>query len=228
MFNILAGINKNIPKHIAISMEDSVKGKTIEELYGLKLKKTEEIIALAVKLNIPVATFYLTPLSIEKHESFPSIVDALVDFFGSLSEYKALSESKIKVSVIGKWYDLPDRAVEKIKKIMDDTRDYADFFVNFCVNYDGQQEIVDAARIIGRMIKAGRLDPDVITKPLIKENIYNSYFVPPELIIKNGRKELNSFLLWDSAHSLVYFTGKFFLGLSKNDLMAAIKFYKEN
>lgn len=224
----IGGAKKSLPKHIAITAEDAIKDKTIEELYRLKLKKTEEIIAIAIKLNIPIATFYLTPLSIEKHESFPSIVDALTGFFELLSKNKMIAENKVKISVLGKWYDLPDRAVEKIKKIMDETRDYNDFFVNFCVNYDGQQEIVDAARIIGRMIKAGRLDPDVITKPLIKENIYTSYFVPPELIIKNGRKELNSFLLWDSAHSLVYFTGKFFLGLNKNDFMAAVKFYREN
>ncbi len=224
----IGGSKKSLPKHIAITVEDVAKDKTIEELYRLKFRKIEEFISLIIRLNVPIVTFYLTPLSAEKLESFPSIVDAIVDFFDALLKSKALAESKIRVSVLGKWYDLPDRAVEKIKKIMDETHDYTDFFVNFCVNYDGQQEIVDAARIIGRMIKAGRLDPDVITKPLIKENIYNSYFVPPELIIKNGRKELNSFLLWDSAHSLVYFTGKFFLGLSKNDLMAAIKFYKEN
>lgn len=222
------GSKKSLPKHIAITVEDAIKDKTVEDLYRLKLKKIEEILAIAIKLNIPIATFYLTPLSIEKHESFPSVVDALTDFFDILSKNKMLAENKVKISVLGKWYDLPDRAVEKIKKIMDETRDYTDFFANFCVNYDGQQEIVDAARIIGRMIKAGRLDPDVITKPLIKENIYASYFVPPELIIKNGRKELNSFLLWDSAHSLIYFTGKFFLGFNKNDFMAAIKFYREN
>lgn len=232
MLNIgdLFKTKRNLPKHIAITVgEDTLKDKTLDEAYKLKFKKIEEIIKLVIKLNVPIATFYLTSLSAEKSENFSSIVDSLVSFFEALSGNAVLAEKKIKVSVLGKWYDLPDRVVEKIKKIIDETRDYNDFFINFCVNYDGQQEIVDAVRIIGKMIKAGRLDPDVITKSLIKENSYASYFLPPDLIIKNGRKkELNGFLLWDSAHSIVYFTDKFFLDLKKEDLMKAIKFYNEN
>ena len=79
-----------------------------------------------------------------------------------------LIDNKIKVSVLGKWYDLQQNVVSAIRKIGEETKDYDSFFVNFCVNYDGQDEILDAFKLIGRQIKAGKMDPDLLKKDMIK------------------------------------------------------------
>jgi len=117
-----------------------------------------------------------------------------------------LDENKIKISFIGRWYDLPNETLNIIKRHMTNTKEYTNYFLNFVVNYDGHQEIVDATKILCRQIIGEKIDIDNITKEQIKENLYTSYFIPPELIITiNNEHKLDGFLLWDSYYSEVIF-----------------------
>ena len=139
-----------------------------------------------------------------------------------------LHKDQIKVSVIGKWYDLPERVVSPIREIVDSTKDYDKFFVNFCVNYDGHDEIVDACRLIARQVRSEKLDPESISSEIIKENLYTSYFISPDLIIENNH-EFSGILLWDSKNSIILFTNKEWHEYTKNDFLNAIeKFQNKN
>ena len=138
-------------------------------------------------------------------------------------------ENRIKVSVLGKWYNLPNKIVEPIKKIIETTREHESFFVNLCINYDGREEIVDACKLIARKVRAEKIDPESIDKETIKDNAYSSYFIPPELIIINGKKNMkSSLLLWDSAVSSIYFSNTLWPDFSKGDLMDGIHSYQKS
>jgi undecaprenyl diphosphate synthase len=140
---------------------------------------------------------------------------SLIEFFKFYIKKDYLNKGRIKFSIIGKWYDLPGNLLDVVKELMDETRDYDSFFLNFAINYDGQQEIVDACRILCRQVDAGKADLDKIDKSSIKNNLYASYFVPPDLIIATGReRKLKGFLLWDSVNSRIDFTGKDFVDFS--------------
>ena len=98
------------------------------------------------------------------------------------------------------------------------------FFVNLCINYDGQEELIDSFRIIARKIKSSTLDPDSITKEEIKENVYSSYFIPPDVIIITGkRKFFGGFLLWDSIKSKIYFSDILWPDIKIDDLISIIQ-----
>lgn len=219
-----------IPRHIAITMngiqawaaKNRVSLEDANKRSSLILKST---VKSQIKLGIPVLTFYLLPASMSKEaEGYEQALNSIISLFSELSTSDIIHENKVKVSVIGKWYSLPQKMVDSIKKVIEDTKDYDSFFINFCVNYDGQQEIVDACKIIAMSVKSGKLDPEMITAGTIKEHLYSSYFIPPELIIKNGMKNVNTgLLLWDSAKAKLYFTKKFFPDFDKAELMDAIK-----
>jgi undecaprenyl diphosphate synthase len=217
------------PMHIAISMEGhsqhSKKHKIpLEESYARAIKKVNSIINLQVELNIPVITLYLFTSRIKDNEHFFPIMNSLGNFFEELKTNLKIDQHKIKISVLGKWYDLPGRVVGPIKDVIDNSRDYDHFFLNLCINYDGQDEIVDACKIIARKIQAGRLDVDGITRETIKDNIYSSYFLPPDILFKTGHgRKLRSFLLWDSTHSHVYFSDKLWMEFKKEDILRAIR-----
>jgi len=116
---------------------------------------------------------------------------------------KFLDENNIKINFIGKWYDQSDSIVKVIKDLVKSTSSYSNYFFNFIVNYDGQEEIVDACRILCRQVIANKLDIDQINKMKLKDNMYTSYFVPPEkiLIVSANERKSKGFLLWDSYHS---------------------------
>ncbi|MBW2980680.1 di-trans,poly-cis-decaprenylcistransferase [Candidatus Woesearchaeota archaeon] len=228
-----AGIALKSPKHIAITTNGTTSWAIKHEVtFEEAFKKSFAIInnAMEVQINqkIPIITFYLMAEETKKKpEIFTQVVSAVTVLFEGLVGNKLIHENKIKISILGKWYDLPSRLVDAIKGALDETRDYDSFFVNFCINYDGNEEIVDACKLVARQISADKLSPEAINAELIKENLYSSYFLPPDIIIKNGKERTTAgLLLWDSAHSHVHFSEKNWPDFDKDNLMKAIKDYQ--
>jgi undecaprenyl diphosphate synthase len=216
---------KRIPKHVAISSEDTLlwmKKNRIgnpKEAFAKKAKIINEIIGMQIKYCIPIVTI----LVLDDRKHMPEEVEVLQKFFSNLVSAKTIHENQVKISVLGKWYDLPGYLVEEIKHVIDETKDYDRFFLNICMNYSGQEEIVDSCRLIARKIKAGKIDIDAINQELLKDNLYSSYFLPPDIIIKTGTKKTwSSLLLWDSPGAHYYFAGKLFNDLTKQDFEDAI------
>jgi len=220
----------NRPKHIAVVIEgdeewarDSRRGLDMacERRFGVLM----EVAQAGFRLNVPILTFDVLPHAMRNSAYFSHVVDGTVGFFERLVA-DFVHTNQVKVSVLGKWYDLPGRVVEPIRRALEVTRDYDRFFLNLCINYSGQEEIVDACKMIARQVVASRLDPNAVTSEMVKENLYSSYFMPPELIIKSGRrKSTNGLLLWDSSNAIVYFTDKPWPEFTKLDLMKAVDFY---
>lgn len=219
----------SLPKHIALTYNNySPKGAKIpiNQYFKNKLMKIKEFLDVQAQADIPIFTIYLLSSETKKDDYFPEIIDAISAFFDELSHEKKIHHNKVKISILGKWYNMPGKLVEAIKKVSDETKEYDKYFLNFCINYDGQEEIVDACRIIARKIQAQKMEPDGITKELIKENLYSSYFMPPELLIAmDGVKHLSGFLLWDSINAKVYFSDKKWNDFSANDLIRALELF---
>ncbi len=215
--------------HVAVTMHGIEQWaeehkKPLKESYKKSFGIINEIIEQQVKRDIPIITFFLLPEEGKKEEQFPTFIDAFIEFFNSLSENKLIHKNKVKISALGKWYSMPGRAVEPIKKIIEETKEYDGFFLNFCINYNGQEEIVDACRIIARQIQADKIDIDTITKETIKDNIYASYFMPLDLIIKNGRlRKTAGLLLWDSPDAEIHFTEKNWPDFNSGDFLKAVE-----
>jgi len=238
-FEILkkAGVIPNgihYPKHIAFSMTDHLfwaknKSKDIKEAYHEMFKKILKFPETQVKFGIPIITFYVLTSNFESSKNYDIIIDLLRDFFMDLAEHESIFKNKIKVSVFGKWYNLPSRVIDPIKNVLEETKEYDHFFLNLCINYDGQEEIVDACKLVTRRVIAEKDDISTIDKLKIKENLYSSAFLPPEIIIKTGKtKKLNGFLLWDSCNSHIYFSEVFWQDFTEKDLLRAINDFQNS
>jgi tritrans,polycis-undecaprenyl-diphosphate synthase [geranylgeranyl-diphosphate specific] len=216
------------PNHVAFTTE----GKTIwakqqnvpiGEVYNRSFFLIRSTINTQIKQSIPITTFYLLSSNMQDLEQFSVLIDSFVEFFTELKTNDLIHNNRIKVSVIGQWYDLPGRVVDPIKQVIDSTFDYDNFYVNFCINYHGQEEILDALKLMGKQIQTGKLDPDVITLDMVRENLASSKFLPPDLIIKNGFKHRKGdLLLWDSMHAFVYYTHKLWPDFDRNDFLNAL------
>ncbi|MBD3312974.1 di-trans,poly-cis-decaprenylcistransferase [Candidatus Woesearchaeota archaeon] len=224
---------KEMPKHVALTMGGQLSyakahNVSIEEIYKMMFSKINWLLDLQINMNIPIITAYVLTGDVKESPHFSTIIDKLVELFENLRNNSRIYDNKIKISVLGKWYDLPGRAVEPIKSIIDETRDYDSFFLNLCINYDGKEEIVDACRILGRRIQAGKIDIESIDRESIKDNIYSSYFLPPDIVIKTGpEKNLNGFLLWDTTNSHTYFSGKSWLKFNEKDFEKAVEDWRK-
>jgi len=219
--------SKQIPKHIAIVIdgcEEYAKQnqKELNHVYETEFLNIKNTIKIAAKLDIPLLTFY-SRNKIKEQE-----IDQMIHFFELLLNWEFVKENQIKISVLGKWYDLPDRLVEPIKKIISETKEYDKFFVNFCINYDGQQEILDSCKLIAQQAKMDKISPEAINKALIKENIYSSYFLPPQIILITGNKKTTGgVLLWDSSDTIIHFANILWPEFGKNTFLKAIQEFQQ-
>lgn len=223
-----------MPKHVAFTVgghRDWARIHREEMSHVLKhaFKKVNDVMDWQIKYNIPLVTLYLLHGRVAESENFSEIMDSLVEFFDLLVHHQPVFENKIKISILGKWYNLPGRVIDPIKKIIDETKDYDHFFLNLCINYDGREEIVDSCKMIARKILSEKLDVESINQETIKDNLYSSYFLPPDLIIKTGfDKRIHGFLLWDSTEAVIDFPNLLWHDFEEKDFINSIKEYQEN
>ena len=105
------------------------------------------------------------------------------------------------------------------------SEDY-DVQVNFCLNYGGRDEIVQAARRFAWDVADGKRQPEELTEELLATYLYSADVPDPELIIRpSGEKRTSNFLLWQSAYSEYVFMNVLWPDFSPEDLDAAIEEY---
>ncbi len=203
------------------------KKKKVYDGYRKALEKILDVIQYQTKKMIPISTFYLSSQNVEEPDNYSYLIDEISNFLNDLAENPFIHENKIKISVLGKWYSAPSRLIESIKNILDQTKEYDNYFVNFCINYDGQEEIIDACKMVARRVKLGKIDVDAVTKETIKEDLYSSYFLPPDVIVVTGKKKsFSGFLLWDAANAEIMFLDKNFPEINSKDLDKVFKIKK--
>lgn len=212
-------------RHVAFAPGDISLLNINQMLYEKYFGALKEIMALQTELNIEILTFYLLSERTGKTtEQYEKIVRNMKRFFDEMAESSHIKSNKVKIGVFGKWYKLPSELVESIKKVVDETKDNSGFFLNFCINYDGQEEVLDACRLIAMHVKQGTLDPEMITKETIEEHTYSSYYKPPEIIISFGKgHKLDGFLLWDSTDSKLYLVEKEFCDAGREDVLGVLE-----
>jgi len=227
MFDFLKRKEENKTRYMHVALD--IKGVkkwceknkvSLDDGYIRAFSRIKEILEVQVEQNIPILSFLILPLEQKKREE---LLKSLKEFIEGdfLQDY--LVRNKVRMTLLGKWYDLPSELLESLKKVVKCTKEYDSFFLNFCLNYDGQEELVDAFKIIARQLMAGKLSADNITKETIKENIYSSYFIAPDLGIKNSESKIDSFFLWDCVGAKRVFTGKDFPDFGKSDFEKVLK-----
>lgn len=100
---------------------------------------------------------------------------------------------------------------------------YHEVQVNFCLNYGGRDEIVQAARRFAEAVSQGEKRPEELDEALFSQYLYSANLPDPELIIRpSGEERISNFLLWQSAYSELVFQDVLWPDYSPKDLDAAI------
>jgi len=207
-----------LPTHVAISLFS--KEQVSPEV---TLRNIMELMTLAVNLRIPMITLHFTSSHTENE------VDTIATLFTALMHETFLDNNQVKISVLGKWYELPERALEPIKHVITATSEYDRCFVNFCLRYDGQDDIVDGAKLLAKHVQLGKLAPEQITKESLKEVMLTSMLLPPSLIIyPHPARTTGSVLLWDSASALVHFSDFAWKDFGKEAFLNSLSFFQHN
>lgn len=133
-------------------------------------------------------------------------------------------EKEVKIQIFGRTEDLPKEFQEKIKEIQDSTKNHDKYFLNLCIIYDGQEEIVDAVK---KIIRKG-IPANSISKEIIKQNLYTHNIPEADYIIRTGMEDgarISGFLLWDSSYAEFRFRKELWPDYNKDMLLEDLKEY---
>ena len=138
------------------------------------------------------------------------------------TDAKYFDENNIRLKVLGMREGLDDKIIKSISKLEARTKSNTAGTLAICLNYGGQQEIVDAVKhIVSSGIKA-----EDVTNDVIAENLYGAEIPPMDVIVRtSGEKRLSNFMLWRAAYSEFIFLKKMWPDMTKEDVTAIIKEY---
>jgi undecaprenyl diphosphate synthase len=118
-------------------------------------------------------------------------------------EIENINKHGIRLRAMGSKLRLGKALLRAIREAEELTKDNTKGTLLLCLDYGGQQEIVDAMK---RIVEAGTPASE-ITAELISQNLYAPGIPPVDLIIRtSGEQRLSNFMLWEGTYSELMFT----------------------
>ncbi|MBR4178220.1 MAG: di-trans,poly-cis-decaprenylcistransferase [Bacilli bacterium] len=224
-------MKNKIPEHVAIIMDGNGRWATRQGLKrtdghyaGYKrLKKT----ALHI-LDLGVKYLSVFAFSTENFGRSQEEVDYLMGLFVKAfkSDKKFFIKNDIKVVFSGRHEPLSDEVWNTMKEIEESTKDCKKGVFNFCINYGGQYEIVDATKKIVKLVNEGKLDIDKLTPETYYKYLYND-LPPVDLLIRtSGEIRISNFMLYSISYSEIYFTSTCFPDFDEKEFDKALADYQ--
>lgn len=170
--------------------------------------------------NLDIKYISLFIFSTENFKRSKDEVDYLMNLFkkGFKEEKDIYIKKNMKVFFSGKKEGLSNDIISIIEEIESSTKDNTGLVVNFCLNYGGRSEIVDACK----KIIDDKIDKNDITEDLFKDYLYNKLPDIDLMIRTSGEQRISNFMLWSLSYSELYFTKTYFPAFTTNELLEII------
>lgn len=218
-----------VPKHIGIILDGNrrfSKRLMMKPWKGHEwgAEKVKKLMDWCKELGVRELTLYA--FSIDNFNrpkaEFDYLMKLFKESFEEIKDDARIHDNKIRVNFIGRIWMFPKEVQEKMEQLMELTKDYSDYQINFAMAYGGRAEVIDATRKIAEQVKEGKLDVADINEETFSRNLYMED--EPELIIRTGgEKRTSNFLIWQANYAEWVFLEKFWPEFEKEDLQAAIE-----
>ena len=217
---------KNLPKHIAITMDGNgrwaqKKGKFRVFGHQNGIRAVRETVETAAKIGIQNITLYA--FSTENWKRSKKEVNALMTLLVSTinKETKTLIKNNISLQAIGDIEKLPNKCKRELNEAIEKTKENSKMRLILALSYSGRWEIINAVNNILKMNKEKEVNK--ITEETFQQYLNTKNVPDPELLIRtSGEKRISNFLLWQIAYSELYFTKTLWPDFRKEDLIDAI------
>ena len=220
------------PNHIAIIMDGNGRWAQKRGLKRTKghqkgadvLKKISEYV---YDKNIKVLSVFA--FSTENWKRDKEEVDFLMDLFlkAFKENFESVKKKGVKVIFSGVKTKLSDKVLKAMEDMQNETKDNINGIFNICLNYGGQDEIVEATKKISMDIKNDNIDLNDIDSNLFNKYLFND--LPPiDLLIRtSGEYRISNFMLWQMAYAELYFTDVLWPDFNEEEMDKAIESYNK-
>jgi undecaprenyl diphosphate synthase len=216
-----------VPEHLGLILDGNRRwaqehGKSIAEGHRQGYRTLKRISRSALKHGVRYVSAYV--FSTENWKRDQQEVQDLMKLLLWVvkHETKQLNKEGIRLRVIGHKVRLGHALARAIHEAEELTKDNDRGTLLLCLDYGGQQEIVEATK----KIVAEGVDPDKITPELLSKYLYAPDVPPVDLIIRtSGEQRLSNFMLWSSAYSELSFNTGYWPDFTEDDLDQELEKY---
>lgn len=215
-----------MPKHVAIIMDGNGRWATKK---GLKrreghiegAKVLEKLAMHSIDMGVEVLSVYAFSTDNFKRskEEVDSLMNLIIKYFKT--KFEKINKKGIKVIISGRKEPLREDVLEAINNIEEKTKENKKGILNICLNYGGQEEIIDGAIKLAKDIQNG-LDVTDFKREDFYKYLYHE--LPPiDLTIRTGGElRLSNFMLYELSYSEFYFTNTLFPDFDKSEFNKAL------
>ncbi|MDD2434777.1 MAG: polyprenyl diphosphate synthase [Bacilli bacterium] len=222
--------NLKIPDHVGIIVDGNgrwAEARKLSRSIGHKAgaKNLEKLTRYAISKGIKVLSLYV--FSTENFKRSKEEVDYLMNLFITTfkKSNKKYAKENIKVVFSGREDRLSSDVIKTMNEMMEMTKNNTGGIVNFCLNYGGHSELIDACKKISQDVNNKVLDIDDLNEEIFPKYLYND--LPPiDLLIRTGGEyRISNFMLWHLSYAEFYFTPTYFPGFGYDEFDQAILDY---
>ena len=219
----------SVPQHVGVIVDGNrrwAKAKGLPTLEGHEAgyRRVKELARWLFSRGVKLASFYL--FSRENWHRSKEGVAYLMRLLeqGLARDVKEFKRDAIRLLFAGGREQLPPRLRELMRQATEETKQGTAGTVCACINYGGQQEIVEAVQ---RLAASGR-ELSELSADELKGAMTTAELPPCDLIIRtSGEQRLSNFLLWESAYAELYFTPTLFPDFNEVELDKALAWFSD-
>ena len=221
-----------LPRHVGVILDGNRRwaasfGQPAATGHRQGAAKIEEFLGWVEPLGIEVVTLWM--LSTDNLSRSGAELEALLDIIADAVTSLAAA-NRWRLRVVGRLELLPDDIVEVLRAAETATAQNEGLQVNVAVGYGGRAEIADAVRAHLREQVAAGVDLADVAREIdvadIDRHLYTAGQPEPDLVIRtSGEQRIGGFLMWQSAHSELYFCEAYWPGFRRVDFLRALRDY---
>jgi len=214
-----------IPEHVAIIMDGNgrwAKERNLPRIIGHRegVESVREIVRTAREIGVKYLTLFT--FSTENWRRPQDEVKGLFNLLERVArrEINLLLKNGIRLKVIGRKDELPEKTRKIIEQAEERTKENKDMILVLALNYGGRREIIDA---INKILKNGKKE---IKEEDFRKYLYDPEIPDPDLLIRtSGEMRISNFFLWEIAYTELYFTDKYWPDFRRDEFLKAIEEY---
>ena len=220
-----------VPKHVAIVMDGNGRWaheRGLPRTDGHRAGEASLMDVLHGAIEIGVTTVSAYAFSTENWRRSPEEVRFLMGFNKDVIRRRRdeLAALGVRIRWAGRRPRLWRSVIDQLEDAEQFTASNDRLTLQFCVNYGGRAELVDATRAMARDAAAGRLNPAKIDERTISSYLYHPDLPDVDLFIRvSGEQRTSNFLLWQSAYAEFVFVNTLWPDFDRRDLWQACLAY---
>jgi trans,polycis-polyprenyl diphosphate synthase len=220
-----------VPRHVAIVMDGDgrwAKERGLPRTEGHKQGESSLMDVLMGCIDLGIEYISAYAFSTENWKRHPDEVRFLMGFNRDVIHRRRDELASMGVRI--RWAGRRPRLWRSVIAELEDAEQLSAgntlLTLQFCCNYGGRSEIVDAAAAIAAEVAAGKIRPDKID-----EKLFARYLDEPDIpdvdlwIRSSGEQRLSNFLLWQSAYAELVFLDTLWPDFDRRHLWHACEIY---